>query len=262
MSRESALVGAQAVGERQDVVVADEDLLLEQRFVGTARSRVDPQFERIDVALQLVDVLGLAVGDAVVAALHGETVHRDALLLHVEGVAAQGAFVVPLAVAGLFVGLAVEERHQQVAFVVREVDVARIGHDGVHVAGGRAVVVDQHVVQQPCSGVLVRHADRHVVDAVEEEPVLEFERLPLLADVVDDAVHLLVGVGHEVVADEETGYGDQTHEDKQRPGDPDQRHAGRFHGQELVVLAQVAIVMMAASSTASGRPSGSMLAMA
>ena len=36
----------------------------------------------------------------------------------------------PLAVAGLFVGLAVEERHQQVFLVVRQADIARVGHDG------------------------------------------------------------------------------------------------------------------------------------
>jgi len=36
-------------------------------------------------------------------------------------------------------------------------------------------------------GFLVAHADRHVVDAVEEEPVLEFEGLFLLPDVVERA---------------------------------------------------------------------------
>ena len=90
-------------------------------------------------------------------------------------------------VAGLFVGLAVEERHQQVFLVVRQADIARVGHDGVHVAVGGAVVVDQHVVQQVRVGFLVAHADRHVVDAVEEEPVLEFEGLFLLPDVVERA---------------------------------------------------------------------------
>ena len=54
-------------------------------------------------------------------------------------------------------------------------------------------------------------ADRHVVDAVEKkEAVLEFEALFLLADVVDDAEHLLVGVRHQVVRDEEAPHGDES----------------------------------------------------
>ena len=87
---------------------------------------------------------------------------------------------------------------------------------------------------------LVSHADRHVVDAVEEESVLEFEALFLLADVVDDAEHLLVGVRHQVVRDEEAPHGDESHDDDQRLGDPEQRHPGRLHGQQFVVFAQIA----------------------
>ena len=154
---------------------------------------------------------------------------------------AQGALGVPLAVAGLLVGLAVVEGYEQRAAVVREADVARIGHDGVHVAAvGRAVVVDEHVVEQVGVGVLVAYADGHVVQSVEEEPVAEFERLALLADVGDDAVHLLVGVGHQVVADEEAPHGNQTDEDEQRLGDAHEREPGGLHGQQFVVLAQVA----------------------
>ena len=162
------------------------------------------------------------------------------LFLQVEGVVAQGAFREPLAVAGLFVGLAVEERHQQVFLVVRQADVARIGHDGVHVAVHLAVVVYQHIAQQVRLGVLTPDANRHVVDAVEEESVLEFDGLLLLADVVEDAVHLLVGVGHQVVAHEEAAHGNDAHHHQQRPHDARQRHAGRLHGQQLVVLAQIA----------------------
>ena len=88
----------------------------------------------------------------------------------------------------LFVGLAVKERHQQVSLVVRKADVTRIGDDGVHIAVGGAVVVNQHVVQQVRVGLLMTHANRHVFDAVEEEPVLEFEGLFLLSDVVKCAV--------------------------------------------------------------------------
>ena len=175
-----------------------------------------------------------------VAALHGEAFHGDRLILLVEDVVAQPALGEPLAVAGLLVHLAVEKRHEQEPLVVRQADVARVGHDGVHVAVGDAVVVDQHVAQQVRFGFLPAHADRHVVDAVEEQAVLEFEALFLLADIVDDAVHLFVGIRHEVVADEETAHGDHAHQDDERLGDADERHAGRFHRQQLVVLAQVA----------------------
>ena len=153
---------------------------------------------------------------------------------------AQFALGEPLAAAGLLVGLAVEKRHQQVFLVVRKTDVSRIGHDGVHVAVGRAVVVYQHVVQQMRFGFLPADADRHVVDAVEEQSVLKFETLFLLADVVQDAEHLFVGVRHEVVADEEAAHGDQAHQNNQRLGDAYERHAGRLHGQQFVVLAQIA----------------------
>lgn len=153
---------------------------------------------------------------------------------------AQRALGIPLAVARLLVGLAVEERHQQELLVVREADVARIGHNRVHVAIHLAVVVNQHVAQQVRLGVLTPDANRHVVDAVEEEAVLELDGLLLLADVVEDAVHLLVGVGDQVVAHEEAAHGDDAHHHQQRPHDARQRHAGRLHGQQLVVLAQVA----------------------
>ena len=95
-------------------------------------------------------------------------------------------------------------------------------------------------MQQVRVGFLVAHADRHVVDAVEEESVLEFKGLLLLLDVVERAVELLVGTRHEVVADEEAAHGDDAHQDDERLGDLDERHAGRLHGQQLVVLAQVA----------------------
>ena len=236
-----AFVDLQAVGQQQHGVVACEDLLFEQRFVGARRGGVDLDFQRVDVVLQLPDILGLAVREKVgVGAPLGESLHRDHLLLQVEGVVAQGALGEPLAVARLFVGFAVEKVHQQVFLVVREADVSRIGDDGVHVAVGGAVVVDQHVVEQVRVGLLPADADRHVFDAVEEEPVLEFEGLFLLADVVERAVQLLVGVRDEVVADEEAADGDERHQYDERFGDLDQRHAGRLHGQQFVVLAQVA----------------------
>ena len=48
----------------------------------------------------------------------------------------------------------------------------------------RAVVVDQHIGQQVRLGILMTHANRHVVDTVEEEAVLELKVLFLLSDVV------------------------------------------------------------------------------
>ena len=185
---EVPFVHLQAVGQRQHGVVSGENLLFQQRVVGTRRGGVDLDLQRVDVVLQFADVLGLAAREQVgVGASHGESRHGDHLFLQVEGVVAQGAFREPLAVAGLLVHLAVEKRHEQEPLVVRQADVARVGHDGVHVAVGDAVVVDQHVVQQVRVGFLVAHADRHVVDAVEEEPVLEFEGLFLLPDVVERA---------------------------------------------------------------------------
>ena len=190
--------------------------------------------------LELVDVLGAGVREEVgVGAFHGESLHGDHLFLEIENVVAQRTLVEPLRVACLLVGFAVEERHQQEALVVREPDVARVGDDGVHVSAGVAVVVDQHVVEQVRVGLLVAHADRHVVDAVEEESVLELEGLFLLADVVERAVEFLVGRRNEVVADEEAGHGQHAHEDDERLGDLHERHAGRLHGQQLVVLAEV-----------------------
>ncbi len=111
---------------------------------------------------------------------------------------------------------------------------------GRHVAVRGPVVVDQHVGQQARFGVLVADADAHVLDAVEEQTVLEFDGLLLLADVVAQAVHLLVGVGNEVVYQKEAGDGDDAHHDGERLHDPGQRHAGRFHGQQFVVLSQIA----------------------
>ena len=145
---------------------------------------------------------------------------------------AQRAFAVPLVVARLLVGLAIEERDEQVFLVVRQADVARVGHRGGHVAVDVAVVVDQHVVQQVGVGFLVAHADRHVVDAVEEESVLEFEGLFLLADVVEDAEHLLVGIGNQIVHHEETADGDDAHHDDERFEYFRQRHARRLHRQQ------------------------------
>ena len=175
-----------------------------------------------------------------VGALHGETLHRNDLLLQVEDVVAQRALGEPLRIAGLLVGLAVEERHQQEPLVVRQADIARVGQNGVHVVVGRAVVVYQHVVQQVRVGFLVADADRHVVDTVEEQPVLELQRLLLLADVVERAVEFLVGARNEVVADEETAHRDDADQNDERLGDLHERHARRFHRQQLVVLAQVA----------------------
>ena len=169
-----------------------------------------------------------------------ETLHGDDAVLLLEDVMAQRAFAVPLVVARLLVGLAVEERDEQVFLVVRQADVARVGHRGGHVAVDVAVVVDQHVAQQVGLGVLFADADAHVLDAVEEEPVLEFDDLFLLADVVEDAEHLLVGIGNQIVHHEETADGDDAHYDDERFEYFRQRHARRLHRQQFVVFAQVA----------------------
>ena len=129
--------------------------------------------------------------------------------MKLEFIALKGAFVVPLAcISGLFEAFAVEERDLQKALVVREPDVARIGDSRGHIARCVAVVVDQHVGQQPALRILVPDADAHAVDAIEEEPVLKFEGLVHLANVVDRAEKLFVGVWHQVVDDEETADGD------------------------------------------------------
>lgn len=116
--------------------------------------------------------------------------------MKLEFIALKGAFVVPLAcISGLFVAFAVEERDLQKALVVREPDVARIGDSRGHIARCVAVVVDQHVGQQPALRILVPDADAHAVDAIEEEPVLKFEGLVHLANVVDRAEKLLLAYG-------------------------------------------------------------------
>ena len=136
--------------------------------------------------------------------------------------------------------LAVEERNHQKAFVVRQTDVARIGERRAHVAVRGAVVVDQHVGQQLGLRVLMADADAHVFEPVEEEAVAEFERLLLFADVVEGAGQFLVGGRHEVVGDEEAPHGDDAYQNDERPDDLGQRHARRLHGQQFVVLAEVA----------------------
>ena len=173
---EVAFVETQAVGHRQHRIVSDEKLLFQQRFVGTGRRCVHRPFQRIDVLLQFIDILRLAVRKEVgIGAAHRKTVHRDFLLLHVEPVVPQCTFVEPLAVAGLFVGLAVVRDHVQITFVVGRADVTRIGDDGVHIAVDGAVVVNQHVVQQIGAGIPSFDTDGHILDTVEKEPVLEFE---------------------------------------------------------------------------------------
>ena len=238
---ESAFVDACAVGQGQHLVVVGEDLLPEQRFVGACGGRIDRQLQRVDRPVELGDVLGRAlVREVGVRAFETETLHGDDAVLLLEDVMAQRAFAVPLVVARLLVGLAVEERDEQVFLVVRQADVARVGHRGGHVAVDVAVVVDQHVAQQVGLGVLFADADAHVLDAVEEEPVLEFDDLFLLADVVEDAEHLLVGIGNQIVHHEETADGDDAHHDDERFEYFRQRHARRLHRQQFVVFAQVA----------------------
>ena len=185
---ESAFVDACTVGQGQHLVVVGEDLLPEQRFVGACGGRIDRQLQRVDRPVELGDVLGRAlVREVGVRAFETKTLHGDDAVLLLEDVMAQRAFAVPLVVARLLVGLAIEERDEQVFLVVRQADVARVGHRGGHVAVDVAVVVDQHVAQQVGLGVLFADADAHVLDAVEEEPVLEFEGLFLLPDVVERA---------------------------------------------------------------------------
>ncbi len=91
------------------------------------------------------------------------------------------------------------------------------------------------------SGVVVLLADAyaHALQAVEEEAVLEFQLLPLLAYVVEYLEHALVGERYEIVYYEEAAHGYAAHDDKQRPQYLRQRHAGRLHRQQLVALAEV-----------------------
>ena len=129
-------------------------------------------------------------------------------------------------VAGLLVPLAVEKRNQQEELIVRQADVARVGYGGGHVTVGGLVVVEQHVAQQPRFGRLVPDADAHILDPVEEEPVLKFDRLLLPLDIVHRAVHLFIGVWHQVVDDEKTADGDHRDQIDERLHDLGQRHAG------------------------------------
>ena len=122
---ESAFVDACTVGQGQHLVVVGEDLLPEQRFVGACGGRIDRQLQRVDRPVELGDVLGRAlVREVGVRAFETETLHGDDAVLLLEDVMAQRAFAVPLVVARLLVGLAVEERDEQIFLVVRQADVA------------------------------------------------------------------------------------------------------------------------------------------
>ena len=139
----------------------------------------------------------------------------------------------------MFVRLTVVERYEQELLVVRQTDITRIGHHCCHITAGVAVVVDQHVAQELGFGVLLSDANTQIIDTIEEHSVLEFDRLFLLLDVVQNAVHLLIRVRNEVVRGKETTQRNEQNHHKQRFENLCQRHTCRFHRQQFVVLAQV-----------------------
>ncbi len=116
---------------------------------------------------------------------------------------------------------------------------ARADHRAVGLEG-RAVVVDQHVVQRPGLRVLVHHPDAEAVDPVVEDPRLEVHRGLLLGHVPEQRPELELGHGQQIVAEEEGERRDRQHGHGHRGDDAVQAHAGRAHGHQLGVLAQAA----------------------
>ena len=137
---------------------------------------------------------------------------------------AQRAVIKPGVVTRFFVSLTVVEGDEQVFLVIRQGDVPRVGYRSSHVPVRIPRIIDQDVGEQLGFGVLFADTYTHVVDSVEKDTVLEFDRLFLLANVIQQCIDLLGRMRHQVVGDEETADRDRTYYDNQRAENARQRN--------------------------------------
>ena len=238
---ETALVLAQRVGQIQHLNVACENVVPQQRLIRLGRHAYHRRIQRVDVVLQFDYGLCLraAYHLVVIRTLEVEALHRDLGLLNIETVMAQAILRVPLIVARLLIVLAVVERDVEELLVGRKTYVTGLCYGGCHVAVGITVVIYEYPREQSRLRVLMLDTNAHVVYTVEEEPVLKLQHLLLTPYVIYNHRHLFVSVRHQIVHYEETAYRDEYGHYDQRLHDPHERHAGRLHRQQLVVLAQV-----------------------
>ena len=205
--------------------------------------RVDQAGEGVSVVMEPLQAQGLDfVAIAVFGAFEGIVFKRDDELLLFEARADQvdgGVAVVHLVF--LRIGAAVVKVEDQVLLVGRDVDASAVGQDHVVVvAAVPGMIVDDQVVHHV--GVFVAAGDAEVVsfDAVVEDACGNLDLVAGAHDVVLQGIDLVEGEGHQPVGGEEGGDGNQGGDHHQRGQDAHQRHAGRFHGQQFVALAQVA----------------------
>ena len=181
-----------------------------------------------------------AVEHRLVGSLEVEAGHLHHHVVHVEDILAQFAVVEPFVASRLLVALAAVQGDQQILLVVRQGDVARVGQRRGHIAVRIARVVDQHAVQKFRFGVLTVHPDADVVHAVEKQPVLEFDRLFLLTDIVQQVGDFFRSDRHQIIGDEKAADGYEQHQYDQRTHDFRQGDAGRLEREQFVILAHVA----------------------
>lgn len=178
--------------------------------------------------------------EVLAAAVEGERgdVEGDGLLIEADG--GEGAPMVVLASGGLGVGVAVAEGEAEVAVVGRGGHDAAAGDDDGGLAHAVGVVVDDHVVEGAAVRVFAADSDDIALDVLVVFAGAYVDGGFLAGDVVEGHAVFEHGGGHHIVGKIEGHAREEQHDEGHGTHDAADGYAAGFHGNELVLLAEVA----------------------